>query len=529
VTAVSAASLPPLNAALARAGDATRGGAGGPSQPLPERVIQFGEGNFLRGFVDWMLQRMNARGLFGGRAVLVQPLPTGAARQINAQDGLYTVVLRGLSHGVPIDSRELVSAVSRCIDPYTDFDAFLACAANPDLRFVVSNTTEAGICVDLADAPDARPARSFPGKLTQLLFARYQRMGGDPARGLVMLPCELIERNGDALARAVHETARRWALPTGFLRWLDDACLFTTTLVDRIVTGYPAAEAAALGAALGYDDRLLVAGEIFHTWVIETRRETPRPLAHELPLAEAGLRVIWTSDITPFRERKVRILNGAHTMTALAAFLAGLDTVRACVDDPLLGPFLRRGIEDDILPTLGQPRDELRAFAAGVIERFANPFIEHQLLSIALNSVSKYRARILPTVRDHVRLGLGLPPRLTFALAALLAFYRGRELRDGVLIGRRAGAEYRICDEPAALEALRAAWTAAGDAVSPSPSPGPSPAACLTLARTVLARADLWGDDLIAALPGLDAAVADHLHAITGAGARAAIERLARL
>jgi tagaturonate reductase len=505
--------LPRLSAALERVG------AAAPARPLPERVLQFGEGNFLRGFVDWMLQRMNTRGVFGGRAVLVQPLPTGAAGPINAQDGLYTVVLRGLWHGVPIDSRELVSAVSRCIDPYTDFDAFLACAANPDLRFVVSNTTEAGICTDLADAVDARPARSFPGKLTQLLFARYLRMGGDPARGLVMLPCELIERNGDALARAVHETARRWSLSPGFLRWLDDACLFTTTLVDRIVTGYPAAEAAALGAELGYDDRLLVAGEIFHAWVIET----PRPLAHELPLAEAGLRVTWTSDITPFRERKVRILNGAHTMTALAAFLAGLDTVRACLDDPLLGPFLRRGIEDEILPTLGQPRDELRAFAASVIERFANPFVEHQLLSIALNSVSKYRTRILPTVRDHVRLGRGLPLRLTFALAALLAFYRGRELRDGALVGRRGDVPYRICDEPAALEALRAAWAAAGDA------PAPSSAACLTLARTVLARADLWGGDLTAALPGLDAAVADHLHAITGSGARAALERLARL
>lgn len=502
-----------------RAGELPRLGAQhrSPARLWPERVIQFGEGNFLRAFVDWMLERMNAGGLFGGRAVLVQPLAVGAARAINAQDGLYTVVLRGLAGGALVDSRELVSAVSRCLDPYADFDEFIRCAANPDLRFVVSNTTEAGIRTDPADAPDARPSPSFPGKLTQLLFARYQLTSGDPARGLVMLPCELIERNGDALAQAVRETARRWDLPGGFLRWLDQACLFTNTLVDRIVTGYPREDAPALADALGYRDDLLVAGEIFHSWVIES----PRPLEAELPLGAAGLNVTWTSDITPFRERKVRILNGAHTMTVLAAFLAGLDTVRACMEDELVRGYMERGLEEEIIPTLTLPPEELRAFARSVIERFRNPFIEHQLLSIALNSVSKYKARILPAVRDHLRLTGRLPPRLTFALAALIAFYRGRELRDGALIGRRAGADYRICDEPAVLEVLRAAWAAAGER--------PDAAAYLALARTILARADFWGGDLTQSLPGLDTAVAGHLFVFGTAGARAALERVAQV
>ena len=486
-----------------------------PPRELPERVLQFGEGNFLRAFVDWMFARMNRRGSFAGRVVLVQPIAAGMAKQINGQDGLYTLILRGLSDGRIVEQREVVSAVSRCIDPYQDWDAYIACAANPDLRFVVSNTTEAGIKTDPADALDARPAVSFPGKLTQLLHARFQHFGGAPERGLVMLPCELIERNGDALARAVADTARRWDLGDAFLRWLDEACLFTNTLVDRIVTGYPKDEAAELTAQLGYEDQLLVTGEVFHSWVIESRR----PLEAELPFVAAGLDVTWTADMTPYRERKVRILNGAHTMTVLAAYLAGKETVRECMDDPVIRSYMQHGIDEEILPTLTLPRADLDAFARSVTERFSNPFIKHYLLSISLNSVSKYKARILGTVIDYQRTQGRLPPRLTFALAALIAFYRGREIRDGALIGRRDGADYRIQDDAAVLEAFRDAWQAAGDQ--------PSPDACLALVRRLLARADFWGQDLTAALPGFDAAVAQHLSDICTGGVRAALERVA--
>jgi len=484
-------------------------------RPYPEKVLQFGEGNFLRAFADWMIGRMNARGLFGGRVVLVQPLPAGAARALNAQDGLYTVILRGLSGGQVVDTRELCSAVSRCIDPHVEHDRFLACARNPDLRFVVSNTTEAGIRTDPADAPDARPPVSFPGKLTQLLFARFQAFGGAPTRGLVMLPCELIERNGDALRRAVVETARAWALPAAFHAWLDASCLFTSTLVDRIVTGYPKDEADALGAALGYRDELMVAGEVFHSWVIEA----PQALEDALPLRAAGLDVVWTRDITPYRERKVRILNGAHTMTALAAYLAGLETVRDVMDDRLFRAYLVQGIEDEILPTLTLPPGELVAFARSVIERFENPFIKHQLHSIALNSVSKYRARILGAVVDYTRIHGRLPPRLTFALAALVAFYRGHEIRDGALIGTRAGVAYRIQDEPAVLELFCDAWRAAGER--------PTAGGYLALAHAVLSRADLWGQDLGNNLPGLQGTVAAHVADIVEHGPRAALQRLA--
>ena len=466
---------------------------------LPEKVLQFGEGNFLRAFVDWMLERMNRQGVFSGRAVLVQPIANGLADALNGQDGLYTVVLRGLERGHARETNELVSSVSRCLNPYTDFDAFAACAQNPDLRFVVSNTTEAGIATDPEDRLDARPAKSFPGKLVQLLYARFRHFQGDPRRGVVMLPCELIESNGQALERACRETAERFALPAEFLDFLTKACTFTSTLVDRIVTGYPRAEAAQLAEKLGYEDRLLVTGELFHSWVIQG----PAWLEAELPLRSAGLNVTWTSDVRPYRERKVRILNGAHTMLAPAAFLAGKNTVRECMQDPLFRDFVERGIHDEILPTLKLPREELLDFAAAVVERFDNPFIEHQLSSIALNSVSKYRARILCTIADHLREQGTLPPRLTFAMAALIAFYRGE----------RPGERYTVHDEPAVLEFFSELWRSA-DSES-------------ELVRRVFERTDFWGRDLNFMLPGFAPAVTEHVCAIRQLGARAAIERVA--
>jgi len=512
----SSASAPELSL-RALAGDARYAAAAqARASQLPERVLQFGEGNFLRGFVDWMLERMNRQGLFGGRAVLVQPIADGLASRINAQDGLFTVLLRGVEAQVMSESCEIVTAVSRCVDPHVSFDAYLACAEQPELRFVVSNTTEAGIRIDDADRLDARPAPSFPGKLTQLLYARYRHFAGDPARGLILLPCELIERNGDALARAVHELALSWALPAEFVLWLRQSCVFANTLVDRIITGYPRDEAAELEQRFGYRDGLIVAGELFHCWVIES----PRPLEEELPLAAAGLGVVWTDDMTPYRERKVRILNGAHTTVALAAFLAGKDTVRECMEDPLFRHYLEGAIEDEIVPTLSLPPSELTSFAASVLERFESPFIRHQLLSISLNSVSKYKARILGTVIDNQQ-RLGRPsPRLTFALAALAAFYRGREFAGNSLIGARDAGPYEIRDDLAVLQFFHAAWRHA-EAQSCSRE------ACVRLVDDLLAQRELWGDRADALSPEFRARVAEHLHAICQHGVRRALEALA--
>jgi tagaturonate reductase len=483
----------------------------------PERVLQFGEGNFLRAFTDWMLHRMAQGGHFRGRAVLVQPIARGQADVIQQQDGLYTVMLRGLEGGRRVETREIVSSVSRCLDPHRDFEAFLACARNPDLRFVVSNTTEAGIRTDPSDRLDARPATSFPAKLTQLLVERCRHFRGDPTRGLVILPCELIDRNGDALLAAVLETARAFDLPGSFVRWVHEACLFTSTLVDRIVTGYPTEEAETVGEALGYQDALLVAGEHFHQWVIET----PSSLADELPLAAAGLNVIETRDLGPYRDRKVRILNGAHTMMALTGFLLGHDAVGECMEDPRLRAHVERAVAGEIIPTLmrASPQAQLAAYAETVYERFRNPFIRHRLASIALNSVSKVRVRIVDTLLDHARMFGQLPPHLTFTLAALCAHHRGNEVADGALLGRRGGDAYRVEDTPAALAFFVSAWRGC-------PPGGETPERCLALTRRLLARDDLWGRDLTRAVPGLDAQVAVYLHDLVTLGPAATLDRL---
>lgn len=478
--------------------------------PKPERVLQFGEGNFLRSFVDWMIDDMNRRDLFGGRVVVVQPIEHGLVDVLNEQEGLYTLILRGLQGGQIVERREIVTAISRGINPYQDWGAFLAAAAQPDLRFVVSNTTEAGIAYLEEPRPVDKCPASFPAKVAALLAERFSRLNGDPTRGLVFLPCELIDKNGEQLRSCVLRHAAAWGLSQAFVRWVTECNRFLNTLVDRIVPGYPHEEIPSLTTQLGYEDRLLTTGEIFHVWVIEGNAA----VAKELPLQEAGLNVVWTSDLQPFRTRKVRILNGAHTMMALAAYLADLDTVRQCVEDPVLGAYVRRGVFDEILPLLPLPAEETRAFAEGVMERLANPFIRHNLLSIALNSVSKYRVRVLPSLLEYRAANQRLPPALTFSLAALLAFYRGTEVRDGALLGARTDGPYAVKDDAPVLEAFVDRWRAFAQHRDVT-----------ALCRAILARTDFWGEDL-AALPDLVEGVSADLSQILHVGVRQAVNAL---
>ncbi len=483
-----------------------------PRQRITEKVLQFGEGAFLRGFVDWMIHRLNTEGIFNGSVVVVQPLPNGLIPQLNAQNGLYTLALRGVKDGAVVEEKEIVSCLSRGVNPYSEYDAFLRCAHEPAMRYIVSNTTEAGIACDAGDKSTDRPPHSFPGKLTALLLERYRAFNGDPDKGFVMLPCELIERNGDKLRRCVLQTARAWDLPLAFIEWIEKHNVFCNTLVDRIVTGYPREEAAAFAEKLGYEDALLNTGEIFHAWVIEG----PASLAQELPFDRVGLNVIWTDNVTPYRDRKVRILNGAHTMTVLAAFLAGKNTVLECMEDADIARFLRQGLSEEIIPTLDLPRDELQAFADAVCERFTNPFVKHFLSSIALNSVSKFAARVLPSIKAFQQRQGRLPQRLTFSLAALLAYYRGTEIREGALIGHRGKETYRIQDNLFVLEAMRDAWLTCDG----------SPAAVEALVKQLLARSDLWLEDLTA-IPELVPTVARDLSAILETGAAAALRSVA--
>ncbi len=478
---------------------------------IPERVLQFGEGNFLRGFVDWMINEANEKGLFNGRVAVVQPLRQGLTEVLNSQDGLYTLYLRGIQDGRVVEEKSIISSISRGIDIFSQFDEYLKCAENPELRFIISNTTEAGIVYNSKDRQGDKPPASFPGKLTILLNKRFKHFDGDAAKGLVIMPCELIDRNGDNLRNIVIQLAKEWGLGKEFISWLENSNYFLNTLVDRIVTGYPSDEAEKITEELGYKDSLLDTAEIFHLWVIEGDKR----FSDELPLTHAGLNVIWTDDMTPYRTRKVRILNGAHTMTVLAAYLYGLDTVTECMEDDLISAFMKKGIFEEIIPTLDLPEKELLDFADAVSERFKNPFIKHYLLSISLNSTSKYKTRVLPSILEYVNRKGELPEALTFSMAALIAFYRGTELRENSLIGSRQANEYKINDELPVLELFSKLWRDYEAGKNGSER----------LVSEVLSKKDIWGADLNA-LPGFTLAVADHLYRIAAGGMKAALEVL---
>lgn len=479
----------------------------GPLADLPETIVQFGEGAFLRAFVDWMVDIANEKGLLGGSIAVVQPIREGTARLLNEQDGLYTLLLRGVQGGQVVESRRIITAVRRAIQPYEQWQELAECFRNPGLRFVVSNTTEAGIVyVDEPFRAGGCP-ESFPAKVAALLAERFRAVAGDPAKGLIFLPCELIERNGGNLRQCVLRHAEAWSLGPEFRRWIEEHNHFLNTLVDRIVSGFPRDDAARLAGELGYEDQLLDAGELFHLWVIEG----PARLAGELPLDKAGLNVVWTDDLTPYRTRKVRILNGAHTTSVLIAFQAGLDTVHEMMLDPVLGAFVRKAVLEEILPGVPLGEQEKREYAEAVFERFCNPFLKHALLSIALNSVSKWKTRVLPSLLDFLKANGRLPPALTFSLAGLIHFYRGQRSDSTELRGRRGDSQYPIRDDPAVLDFFEKAWAAHG-----------AGGGTCDLAAAVLANRSFWDADL-SALPGLTETVAAGLDAILAHGARDAV------
>lgn len=446
----------------------------------PERVLQFGEGNFLRAFVDYFFDIANETCGFNGKVVLCQPIAQGLADMINAQDGLYTLYLRGFEKGKKVNDKRIISSVSRCINPYDDYAALLACAHNPDLRYLASNTTEAGIAFDDACKFDDAPPASFPAKLTRFLFERFTATHGEKGKGFVILSCELIDNNGKELQKCVHQYIDLWQLSAEFAAWVDAENLFCSTLVDRIVTGYPRSEAAALNAENGYEDNLIDTGEVFGFWVIEG----PEWLAKELPFAKANLPILVTNDHTPYKKRKVRILNGAHTSMVLAAHLSGQTIVRDCMADSVLKGFMDKTVQEEIIPTLTLPKQELADFANAVGERFNNPFIDHALLAIALNSTSKWKARVLPSLKGYIKKYSKLPVCMTLSLAAYIAFYRAE------------------CDKNAKDDAWIIDFYKAHKADSNA-----------ALAAAVLSSQDMWGEDLTA-IAGLAEAVTADLDAI---------------
>lgn len=460
------------------------------SRRMPERVLQFGDGNFLRGFVDDFIDQMNEKADFDSSVVIVPPASTGKTGRINRQDGLYQLYLRGKLNGQVVNQRRLIRCVSRALDVFTQWQELLDFVCGDELRFVISNTTEAGIVYDPTCRFDDCPPASFPAKLTRLLWQRWH--AGKP--GLILLPCELIADNGTVLRDTVLRHAADWALEEDFLRWLREENRFCNTLVDRIVTGYPAAQAPRLNAENGYEDALLDTAEPFGLWVIEG----DEALSREFPAQKAGLPVKFVADHHPYKEQKVRILNGGHTSMVLAAYLAGHNIVRECMEDEAVRAYLEGALFQEIIPTLSLPREDCEAFARAVEERFANPYIDHRLLDIALNSVSKWRARVLPSVTAYLEKTGRLPVRLTFSFAALCAFYTQ---------GQRSGEPYPVRDEAAVLNFFAAH---AGDTAE-------------ALVTALAARENFWGQDLNR-LPGFTAAAADDLQRIRRDGMAAAME-----
>ena len=461
----------------------------------PERVLQFGEGNFLRAFIDWMLHRMNEAGAFNGSAVIVQPLEQGLVDTLNEQDGLYTLFLRGIQDGEEINQHELITSVSRGINPYRDWDTYLETARNPEMRFVISNTTEAGIAYVRSVPPENECSASFPAKVTAWLAERFRAFDGSVESGMIFMPCELINHNGDQLKECILQHAADWELGPQFVAWLEENCVFLSTLVDRIVPGYPRDEAQAMTETLGYEDKLLCTGEIFHLLVIEG----PGEFKEELPFHKAGLNVIWTDDMQPYRTRKVGILNGAHTASVLGAFLGGLDTVGEMMEDKDFGRFVKSAVFDELAPALPMNRSEVNVFASAVMERFKNPYIRHALLSISLNSVSKWKVRVLPSLEKYIDIFGEVPSRLAFSMAALIAFYKG-DLRAG----------YVPNDDPVVLEFFAEVWQSEDSAA---------------VVHRVLSHSAFWSQDLTDLL-GFEAAVVENLSEIMANGARATVEKI---
>lgn len=461
----------------------------------PEKIIQFGEGNFLRAFVDWIVWKTNKTTDFNAGVVVVQPIDRGMVDVLNEQDGLYHLNLQGIDKGNPVDSLEMIDVITRGINPYRDFDDYMALAENPEIRFVISNTTEAGIAFDPSCKLEDRPASSYPGKLTQLLYRRFRHFDGDMAKGLLIFPCELIFLNGKELKKCIYQYIELWNLGEEFKTWFEKACGVYCTLVDRIVPGYPKDNINELLDRAGFEDKLVVKAEIFHLWVIEA----PESVAEEFPADKAGLNVLFVPSEAPYHERKVTLLNGPHTVLSPVGYLSGLDTVKECVEDPLVGKFVRKVMYEELIETLDLPMPELKQFADAVIERFVNPYVKHFVTSIMLNSFPKYRTRDLPGLKTYLERKGELPQGLVLGLAAIITYYKG---------GKRGETEIVPADDAAIVKLLKDLW-ATDDADK--------------VARGVLGAEFIWGEDLNA-IPGLTGMLAEKLALIRNEGMRKAVE-----
>lgn len=466
----------------------------------PERkikIMQFGEGNFLRAFVEWILQDLNDKGAIDAGVAVVQPMPFGRVGELAAQDGLYTLRLEGIDNGEKVKKSRIIDVIGDCINPFTEYERYLSYGESEDLQVIISNTTEAGIAVDPTDTDFTVCPKSYPGKLLALLKRRYDHFHGDMQKGLAIVPCELIDNNGDELYRCLTELAEINKMDKAFIEWLQKANHFTSTLVDRIVPGYPKNEIEAIREETGYIDNNVVKGEIFHLWVLKKEPHVQKVL----PADSTGLNVIFADDIKPYKQRKVKILNGSHTAMVPVAYLCGIDTVGEAVNDPVIGKYVRDFVFDEVNPTINLPQDQMVAFANSVIERYQNPYIRHELMSIALNSTTKFKTRLLPTLCDYVRIKGELPKHLLFSYAAIIAFHKGK----------RGNEDIALKDDPAYLAKWKELWDGFDGCYK-------------CLAKKALQWTEAWDMDMTTIHPDITATVAGYLEAIETKGMRKAVE-----
>ena len=459
------------------------------AKQYPERIIQFGEGNFLRAFVDWIVWNMNVKADFNASVVVVQPIAQGMVDMLNKQDCLYHVNLQGLDQGVAVDSLTMIDVISRALNPYTENEAFMKLAEQPEMRFIISNTTEAGIAFDPSCKLTDVPASSYPGKLTQLLYHRFKTFHGDKTKGFIIFPCELIFLNGHKLKETIFQYIELWNLEEAFKAWFEEACGVYATLVDRIVPGFPRKDILTIQEKLQYNDNLVVQAEIFHLWVIEA----PKEVAEEFPADKAGLNVLFVPSEEPYHERKVTLLNGPHTVLSPVAYLSGLNIVREACQHEVIGKYIDKVMFGELLETLNLPKDELIQFGKDVLERFNNPFVDHQVTSIMLNSFPKYQTRDLPGLKTYFDRKGVLPSGLVLGLAAIITYYKG---------GKRGDDEIKILDDVKITTLLTDLWATG---------------CTKRVAEGVLNAEFIWGENLNL-IPGLTEKIVYYLNTIQEKG-----------
>jgi tagaturonate reductase len=463
---------------------------------LPIKVVQFGGGNFMRAFVDYTIDVLNDEHGFNAGIALVQPTPGTSIVKLQEQDNLYTLFTKGIKKGTIVNEKCVISAIQKSINPYTNYNDFLALAEEDELQFLFSNTTEAGIVYDkFEDTLESGPHKNFPAKVTAFLHARYQFFNGANDKGLTIIPCELINNNADTLKQYILKYALLWKLEEGFSSWIENHNFFHNTLVDRIVPGYPKDDAKAYNGQLDYEDKMMVVSEAFLLWVIQGDES----LKQKLPLHKLNEQILIVNDIQPYRTSKVRILNGAHTAMVAVSLLYGKETVKEAVDDNFTGAFIQKAVFDEIIPVLDMPEEELKTFAEETFDRFRNPFLKHQLSSIALNSVSKFKVRVLPTILEYVAQNNKLPLHLTFALACLIRFYKGTW----------EGYALPVSDEENVINIFKYIWL----------SDDYDKVATLALSNTTF-----WDTDLTE-IDGLKTAIAKALQEIDAKGIQAGYEK----